>query len=209
MSWLALILGAYLLGSISFSLLIVRATAGSDIREQGSGNAGATNVLRIAGKGAAGAVLMLDIVKGALPVQVAQALSAPGPVVGWVAVAAVVGHIFPVFHSFRGGKGVATVTGALGSLAIIPAGLTALMFFTVLAVTRYVALASMTAVAAFPMLLLMTARAGWIPPPPTWLLVSSVTIGLLIIGKHQANLRRLLAGTEPRLGDPKSREKTV
>ncbi len=209
MSWLALILAAYLIGSISFSLLIVWATTGRDIRERGSGNAGATNVLRVAGKGTAAVVLLLDIVKGALPVKVAQAVGAPDPIIGAVAVAAVVGHIFPIYHGFRGGKGVATVTGALGSLAWLPAGLTAAVFFAVVAATRYVACASVTAVVAFPVLLLVCGRAGWTPAPPTWLLVSSVIIGLLILGKHQPNIRRLLAGTEHRLGAPASERKAA
>ncbi len=209
MSWLVLPLAAYMVGSISFSLLIVKATAGLDIRDRGSGNAGATNVLRVAGKPAAAGVLLLDVVKGALPVKAAQALGAPGSIIGAVAVAAVVGHIFPIYHSFRGGKGVSTVTGALGSLAWIPAGLTAVVFLAVVAVTRYVALASVTAVAVFPLLLVVSGRVGWSSAPPIWLLVSSVVIGLLILGKHQANLKRLLAGTEPRLGAPDSREKAA
>ena len=100
----ALVAGAYLLGSISFSLLIVRARQGFDLRERGSGNAGATNVLRLAGPGAAVWVLLLDVAKGAVPVQVARALGAPGTVIGAAAVAAVLGHVFPVFHGFAAAR---------------------------------------------------------------------------------------------------------
>ena len=206
MSWWLLVFGAYLLGSISFSLLIVRVSKGYDIREHGSRNAGASNVLRLVGKGPAIAVLLLDIGKGVLPVLAARALDAPGPMVGAVAVAAVVGHVFPVFHRFRGGKGVATVAGALGSLAPQPAIFSLLLFGAVIAATRFIALASIAAVASFPLWILLCERFGWTPPPPDWLLASSVVIALLIVGKHRSNVGRILAGTEPRLGDPRPEE---
>ncbi len=204
MSWSVLgpglVAAAYLLGSISFSLLIVRLLEGFDLRDHGSGNAGTTNVLRLAGAGPAAAVLLLDVAKGVVPVQVARALDAPGPVIGGAALAAVVGHVFPVFHGFRGGKGVATVTGALGSLALVPAGLALVVFLTVVAASRYVSLASVVTVASFPMLLHLCARAGWAPPPPGWLTASAVAIAVLVAAKHHENFRRLAAGTEHRLG---------
>ncbi len=205
MSWavgLTLILGAYLLGSVSFSLLIVRAQRGFDLREHGSGNAGASNVLRLVGKGPAAAVLLLDVAKGVVPVQIARALDAPGAVIGSAAVAAVVGHVLPVFHGFRGGKGVATVTGALGSLSPIPACLALGVFVTVVAATRYVSAASVVTVASFPLLLYVCGRAGWAPAPPGWLIASAVAIAILVAVKHRDNFRRLAAGTEHRLGEP-------
>ena len=202
MIWWTLIAGAYLLGSISFSVLVVQALQNFDVRERGSGHAGASNVLRLAGRGPAIAVLVGDIAKGVVPVQVAQALGAPGPIVGAGAMAAVVGHVFPVFHGFRGGKGVATAAGALSSLAWLPAGVSALVFLAVAAATRYVALASMTAVTAFPLLIYLGGRFGWIPSAPGWLLVTAIAIALLIVVKHRENLERLRAGTEHRLGDP-------
>ncbi len=208
MSWVlgpGLVLIAYLLGSISFSLLIVRARRGFDVRDQGSGNAGASNVLRLVGPGPAVAVLLLDVAKGVVPVQVARALDAPGSVVGGAAVAAVVGHVFPIFHGFRGGKGVATVTGALGSLSLIPAGLALGVFLTVVAATRYISVASVVTVASFPLLLFLSARAGWTPAPPAWLTASAVAIAVLVAVKHLGNFRRLAAGTEHRLGEPGSR----
>ncbi len=204
MSWVAglgLIVGAYLLGSVSFSLLIVRNLRGFDLREHGSGNAGASNVLRLAGKGPAAAVLLLDVAKGVVPVQIARWLDAPGMVIGAAAVAAVVGHIFPVFHGFRGGKGVATVTGALGSLSLIPAGLALAVFVLVVATTRYISAASVVTVATFPLLLYLCGRAGWTPIPPGWLLASAGAIAILVAIKHRDNFRRLAAGTEHRLGE--------
>ncbi len=209
MSWALLVLAAYLLGSISFSLLIVRSMRGFDVREQGSGNAGATNVLRLVGRGPAAAVLLLDVAKGVVPVLTARALGAPGPVVGLTAVATVVGHVFPVFHGFRGGKGVATVTGALGSLAPWPALLSLAVFVVVVAATRYVALGSIAAVTGFPLWIWLGGRTEWTPPPPVWLMASAVAIALLIVGKHGVNVRRMLAGTEHRLGDSRPREKVA
>ncbi|MEM7583262.1 MAG: glycerol-3-phosphate 1-O-acyltransferase PlsY [Acidobacteriota bacterium] len=208
MSWLLLLGAAYLLGSISFSVLIVRAIEGFDVREHGSGNAGATNVLRLAGKGPAVAVLIADIAKGVLPVQVAQALGAPGAVVGASAVAAVAGHVFPAFHGLRGGKGVATATGALGSLAPLAALPAILLFAAVALATRFIALASIAAVSAFPLLMVLAGQLGWTPPPPAWLLASTVGIALLIIVKHRDNFERLRAGTEHRLGDSARQEDT-
>ncbi len=204
MSWLlgiGLVLGAYLLGSISFSLLIVRARAGFDVRDRGSGNAGATNVLRLVGKGPAVVTLLLDVAKGAAPVLLARALDAPGEVAGGAALAAVTGHALPLFHGFRGGKGVATAAGALGCLAPGPAGLAALVFAVVIVATRYVSLGSVTAVASFPVLLYVSAAADWTPTPPGWLLASSLAIAILIAARHRDNLRRLASGTERRFGE--------
>jgi glycerol-3-phosphate acyltransferase PlsY len=198
--WLALVAAAYLLGAVSWSLLIVRAFEGFDIRTVGSGNAGATNVLRNVGAAPAVAVLALDVAKGVVPVLTARALQAPGAVVGAAAVAAVVGHVFPVYHSFRGGKGVATAAGAMGALALGPALLAAVAFALVVAATRYVSLASMTAVGLFPLLIFAAGSAGWIAPPPAWLLASAAAVALLVIAAHHQNIRRLLAGTEEPLG---------
>lgn len=209
MSWAGLILGAYLLGSISFSVLIVRLRQGFDVRDRGSGNAGASNVLRLAGPGSAAAVLLLDLAKGAVPVQIGHALAAPGPVVGAAAAAAVVGHVAPIFHGFRGGKGVATATGALGSLAWLPACLACGVFLTMIAATRYISVASVTTVAAFPLLLHLASRAGWSPAPPAWLTASALVIAALIVVKHHENFRRLAAGTEHRLGDPRPGRETT
>lgn len=201
-----LILGSYLLGSISFSLLTVRWLQGTDIRSLGSGNAGATNVLRAAGKGPAALVLLLDVTKGALAVWVARALEAPGPVVGMCAVAAVAGHVFPIYYGFRGGKGVATATGAMAGLAPLPAVGALGLFVLLVATTRMVSLGSIGAIGSFPLLLLAFGRLGWTPEPEVWLLVSASVLALLIVGKHHQNLERILSGQENRLGSAAGRE---
>jgi glycerol-3-phosphate acyltransferase PlsY len=197
----ALVLGAYLLGSISWSYLVVHALTRSDVRTVGSGNAGATNVLRAAGRGPAILVLVLDIAKGAAAVLTVRALGAPPPVVGAAAAAVVLGHVYPVFLRFRGGKGVATTAGALGSLAPLPALLSLGVFVGVVAWKRYVSLGSIVAVASFPILVLVAGRLAWIAPPSPWMVGCAVGIAALVVAKHASNLRRLRAGTELRLGE--------
>lgn len=201
-AWLVvfLVVGSYLLGSVSFSLLAVRFLSGRDVREMGSGNAGATNVLRAAGRGPALAVLLLDVGKGVAAVGIARALGAPGPVVGAAALAVIAGHVFPVFFGFRGGRGVATVTGACGLLALRPAVLAALVFALVVGTTRLVSLGSITACALFPLLVYFCGRFGLTPAAPSWLLVTTTLASLLVVVKHHPNIVRLLEGSEPRLG---------
>jgi glycerol-3-phosphate acyltransferase PlsY len=204
--WAALVLGAYLLGAVSFSLLIVRALRGIDVRTVGSGNAGATNVLRTAGVKPALAVLVLDVTKGVLPVLIARALEAPGPVVGATAVAAVVGHVLPVYYGFQGGKGVATATGALASLAPLAALASAGVFALVVAATRTLSLASISAIGLFPVLIYAGSRAGWTSPSPAWLLASAAAVAVLVVFMHRDNVRRLIDGSEHRLGEPRADE---
>jgi acyl phosphate:glycerol-3-phosphate acyltransferase len=199
-----IVLGAYLLGSISFSYLIVKAREGMDVRTVGSGNAGATNVLRASGKGPAAAVLLLDMTKGVLAVAVARWLQTAPAVVGAAAVAVVLGHVFPVFLGFRGGKGVATSAGALGALAPGAMLFTLLVFVAVVFWKRYVSLGSITAAAAFPLLAWTGQRMGWVANGDPWLIAASAAIALIIVIKHRTNLRRLLQGVEPRLGERKA-----
>ncbi len=199
MSWW-LIPGAYLLGSISFSLLVVSLLEHKDIRRLGSGNAGATNVLRVSGAGAGALTLFLDIAKGALPVWLGLRLGASGEVLGAVAVAVVVGHVFPVYHGFRGGKGVATAAGSLGFLEPRALVVSAILFVIVLAVTRYVSIASILGIAAFPVATMMLARPLGLDVAPWWLVISSSAITLVVVIKHRTNLARLLEGTEERVG---------
>jgi glycerol-3-phosphate acyltransferase PlsY len=197
----AIVLGAYLLGSISFSYLIVKVAKGRDVRTVGSGNAGATNVMRAAGKGAGAAALVLDCAKGVGAVAAARALQAPAALVGAAAVAVVVGHVFPLFLGFRGGKGVATAAGALGALApgVLAAAL--LLFALAVAWTRYVSLGSMVAAVSFPLLLLAGERLGWLAPASLARVAAAAGIALLIVVKHRANLDRMRRGVEPRLGE--------
>lgn len=201
----ALVAGAYLLGSVSFSVVLVKVLQGLDVRTVGSGNAGATNVMRAAGKKAGAAVLALDVIKGMTAVAVPRALDAPPAVVGSAAVAVVLGHVFPVFFGFRGGKGVATSAGALGTLA--PAAMAAGLAVFVLVVLwkRYVSLGSMVTAVLFPLLVGLGARLRWPEYGGPWLVLASAAIALLIVVKHRHNLRRLRQGTEPRLGERRSR----
>jgi len=199
--WIALVSASYLLGSLSFSLVVVWFLRRADVRKLGSGNAGATNVLRAAGRWPALLVLLLDIAKGVVPVRAAQALGAPVGVVAAAAFAVVVGHVFPVFFGFRGGKGVATGFGALVSLFPL-AGSTALAIFALVVIaTRFVSLGSVLSAAAVPGLSVLYSRCGWSPALPGSALALACACSGLVILRHAGNLQRLLAGTEGRLGE--------
>ena len=200
----AIVAGAYLLGSVSFSVLIVRLLHGLDVRTVGSGNAGATNVLRAAGRKAGVIVLALDVAKGVTAVAVPRALDASASIVGGAAVAVVVGHVFPVFFGFRGGKGVATSAGALGTLAPAAMALGLVVFVLVVAWKRYVSLGSIITAALLPFLVVLCQRLGWVKAGGPWLVVPASAIALIIIARHARNLRRLRQGTEPRLGERRS-----
>jgi acyl phosphate:glycerol-3-phosphate acyltransferase len=198
---IAVVVGAYLLGSISFSVVVVKLVLGLDVRTVGSGNAGATNALRAAGKKTGAAVLLLDLTKGITAVAVPRALDFSPAVVGGAAVAVVLGHVFPIFFGFRGGKGVATSAGALGALSPAAMVLALLVFVSVVAWKRYVSLGSMAAATSFPFFSMLVHRLGWTGFGGRWLLLSSGTISLIILAKHTRNYRRLRQGTEPRLGE--------
>lgn len=204
----AIVVGSYLLGSISFSYLIVRLLQGRDVRTVGSGNAGATNVMRAAGKAPGIAALVLDVAKGVSAVAVARALAAPPAVVGAAAAAVVLGHVFPIFLGFRGGKGVATAAGALGALALPAMALALVVFVAVVAWKRYVSLGSISAALAFPFFVWVLSRQGMLTrageSQETALTVAGVAIAALVVFKHSSNLRRLRAGTESRLGERRS-----
>jgi glycerol-3-phosphate acyltransferase PlsY len=196
----AIVAGAYLLGAISWSYLIVKVTQGRDVRTVGSGNAGATNVMRSAGKAAGAAALALDCAKGVAAVAVAHALAAPAPVVGAAAVAVVLGHVFPIFLGFRGGKGVATAAGVLGGLSPVILAADLLVFVLVVAWKRYISLGSMVAAACFPLLLGAAAMLGRPAADGPWAIAAAALIAVLIVARHGANLSRLRRGVEPRLG---------
>ncbi len=202
MRWGLLILGSYLLGAVSFSYLVVRAVRGQDIRCLGSGNAGATNVLRTTGLAPAILVLALDVAKGVAAVMIARTAGAPGPVVGAAAVAAVVGHVFPVYFGFRGGKGVATATGAMSILTPLPALLGLGVFLLTVGLTRYVSVGSMIAVGSYPLLIYLCGALAWTAAPPRWLFFTALLLSLLIVGKHHDNFHSLRDGKEWKLGDP-------
>ena len=202
MNWWILGLGTYLLGSIPFGYLIGRVRAGVDVRALGSGNVGATNVMRTVGKLPALFVLFLDLAKGALPVWIAIGMHAPPAALGGVALAAVLGHVFSVFLGFRGGKGVATAIGAFLPIVPIPTLATVTVFLVVLWWKRYVSLASVMAVASFPAALILFNQAGWLAATPTPIVLSATIAALVIIVRHLENIQRLLSGEESRLEDP-------
>ena len=191
----ALLVGvAYLLGSISFAVLIVRRTTGTDIRTEGSGNAGATNVLRAHGKGLALAVAALDVAKGAAAVLLVRFATADPRYAAAAGFAAILGHVFPIFYGFRGGKGVATAVGAFLVLAPLATLVCVGVFVAVVAATRYVSLGSMLAIVLLP----PVAGSLFHASPP--IVVAAAATAVLIVLKHRENLKRLIRGTERRLG---------
>ncbi len=201
---------AYLLGSIPFGYLIVRANEGADVRASGSGGTGATNVSRRVGKRAGIVTLMLDAAKGTVAVLLARSALTPDFGMNWWVAAAglavVAGHIFPVWLKFRGGKGVATGLGVFLVLAPLAALCAALLFFVVVWMTRYVSLGSVTAIAAFPLFVWALNIFGTRSPAFAPLLVTAFVGGLLIIFMHRANISRLLRGTESKFGSSQRSE---
>lgn len=182
---------AYLLGGVPFGYLFVRAALGKDIRTMGSGNIGATNVQRSAGMKAGLIVLLLDILKGYLAVWVAGRLTHESPLgLGLAAAAVMIGHSFPVFLRFKGGKAVACFIGAF--LYIAPLALLAvlLVFVLIVLVSRLVSLGSILAALLFPLAVWLIMR----PAKP--ILFSSIFAGLLITYRHRENIQRILAGNE-------------
>lgn len=190
-------LAAYLVGAIPIGFLLARALGAGDIRRQGSGNIGATNVLRTLGRLPAALTLVGDVAKGWAATALGALLSGPGDL---AAVAAVAGNCWPVFLGFRGGKGVATGFGALLWLVPWATAPAALVWLAVIATVRYVSLASILAACCVP---LGTLLLGY--PAPSF--AATVAIALVIGARHRDNLARLLAGTEPRLGRRRSEAK--
>jgi glycerol-3-phosphate acyltransferase PlsY len=199
---------AYLLGSIPFGYILVRLFQGIDVRSIGSGNTGATNVARTGGKKVAIATLVLDIFKGWLTVFLVLHLPfipSSGPVqlhaLGtFAALLAVIGHMFPLWLGFKGGKGVATGFGVFLGLAPVAALIAITVFFVMVALTRYVSLGSILGSAALPLALCWLYRDTFHAAA----LAMSAATALLIIARHRQNIGRLLAGTESRLGARKA-----
>jgi acyl phosphate:glycerol-3-phosphate acyltransferase len=187
------VLAAYLFGSLSFAVILVRIFRGEDVRKLGSGNAGATNVLRAAGGRLAAGTMLLDLLKGSVAVLLMRLITLDPRWLGLAAVAAVLGHIFPVFFAFKGGKGVATAVGALLVLAPLVTLLIFLVFLLVVVATRYVSLGSITAACVLP-LSLQAFEA------PEGTVVGGAIITCLILFSHRSNIARLLDGTERKVG---------
>lgn len=184
---------AYLAGSIPFGLLITKGAKGVDVRQVGSGNIGATNVLRAAGSGAGAITLALDAFKGWLPVALSQYLDAPEFVVATVGLAAFLGHLYPLFLGFRGGKGVATALGVMLALFAKIALLIVGVWVLIAALFRYSSLAALVTAAASPVLV-------WVlDGRPAYVGLTIVLCGFILV-RHKGNLGRLMAGEEGKIG---------
>ncbi|HEX8147515.1 MAG TPA: glycerol-3-phosphate 1-O-acyltransferase PlsY [Pyrinomonadaceae bacterium] len=199
----AIVLLAYLLGSVPFGYLLVRLSVGGDVRETGSGGTGATNVTRRAGRGVGVLTLLLDLLKGTAAVLVAKALLGVSDNAQWwvcaAAAAAVLGHVFPVWLKFRGGKGVATGLGVFLVLAPIATLCALLLFVVVVWLWRYVSLGSIAAATVLPLAVWSLGAPGIGDRATRPLLLLSVLGAALIVFMHRANVGRLLRGEESRL----------
>jgi acyl phosphate:glycerol-3-phosphate acyltransferase len=191
MTGLLSIVIAYLIGSVPFGYLLVKFTTGKDVRSEGSGNIGATNVLRSTGRIAAVATLALDIAKGYAAVWLAGYLTNDSP--EWTSAAALAvmaGHAFPIFLKFQGGKAVASFIGAFLYLTPLPLAAVLFVFVITVAITRHISAGSILAAATFPL-------GVWIIlHPPGVVLLASLIAGAFIVYRHKANIERLHAGTE-------------
>ncbi|MCW1402840.1 glycerol-3-phosphate 1-O-acyltransferase PlsY [Novosphingobium sp. MW5] len=187
------VIAGYLLGSIPFGLLLTRLTGAGDLRSIGSGNIGATNVLRTGRKGLAAATLLLDLAKGFAAVWLARDVLGGDPAIGGLA--AVIGHCFPIWLKFRGGKGVATLMGVSLGLGWAIGGVYAAVWLGILAITRISSLSGMSAAVSAPV-------AAWLLGYPAFVPVLAI-LAVLVIWLHRANIARLSAGTEPKVGSKK------
>ncbi len=181
----------YLIGAIPFGYLIVKLRTGQDVRASGSGNIGATNVLRTTGRAAAVVTLLLDIAKGFAAVWLMARFTAGDPL--WTsasALAVMAGHAFPVFLGFKGGKAVASFIGAFLYIAAVPVLAVLLVFVIVVAVTRYISLGSIVAAITFPLGVWLIMH----PPAPVW--IASIIAAAFMVYRHRANIERIREGTE-------------
>jgi glycerol-3-phosphate acyltransferase PlsY len=207
-TYLVIVVVAYLLGSIPFGYVLVRLFRKEDIRSKGSGNIGATNVIRSGAKGLGALTFLLDALKGYIAVFAgAWMLHIPGlqavpqqNATALAALFALLGHLFPVWLGFKGGKGVATAFGVFMALAWLPALASLGVFIVALALSRYVSLASILASAAFPLFAFFIPHPAYTMP----LVVVTVIVPAIIIFKHHQNISRLLHGTEYRFGKTKA-----
>ncbi|GGF87809.1 glycerol-3-phosphate 1-O-acyltransferase PlsY [Paenibacillus abyssi] len=188
---------SYLLGSLAFSILIAKWVKGIDIRQHGSGNAGATNTLRVLGKGPAIAVFLLDIAKGILAVFIGDWLSGGNE---WTMVlsglASIVGHNWPIWFRFKGGKGIATTVGVMATLSFLPTLYAGLLAILLIVITRYVSLGSLVFAAFTPLFLVLLGK----PLPLLW---ASLIICAFAFLRHRTNIVKLVQGKENKLGAKK------
>jgi len=190
---------AYLIGSLSTAIITCKLTGLPDPRGQGSGNPGATNVLRFGGKKIAIIVLLGDMLKGLLPVLTISLMDAAPLVIALTAAAAFLGHLYPVFFGFKGGKGVATALGAILAISWL-AGLTVLAVWLLVAFTlRYSSLAALCASITAPLIV-------WLYRPDVALLIMMIGMSALLVYRHQSNIQNLLQGKESKIGQKKAQQ---
>lgn len=193
--WVALVIAAYLVGSIPFGIIVGKGLYGVDPRTVGSGNIGAANALRALGAWGAALTLIGDVIKGVVPTAIAlYVFHAPSLVVAVVGLATIVGHTWSVFLRFEGGKGVATGLGVLVVLSWQAALVWAIVFLATALITRFASLSSMLATAAAPIALLA------LHAPRSYTAYAIVSLAL-VLWRHKTNIRRLIAGTEPHIGE--------
>lgn len=189
-----LVLGAYLIGSLSSAIIVCRLMGLPDPRTQGSNNPGATNVLRIGGKKPAAITLVGDWLKGVLPMIAAHLMDAAPPVLAAVGLAAFFGHLYPVFFGFRGGKGVATALGVQSGLMWQLGLAVALIWLFMAKVVNISSLSALVSMTLAPVVL-------WLLWPDPWLLGMQLAITLVLYWRHRTNIRNLISGTEGRIGE--------
>lgn len=187
---------SYLLGSVSFSIVIAKYVKGIDIRQHGSGNAGATNTLRVLGKGPGLLVFFLDIAKGVAAVWIGQGLGQNAWIPVLCGLAAIAGHNWPIWFRFKGGKGIATTVGVIATLAFVPALCAGIVAIVTIALTRYVSLGSLLFAALTPLFISIF----YFSVP---LLCASLLICIFAFVRHRTNIVKLLQGTENKLGAKK------
>lgn len=187
---------SYLIGSVSFSIVIAKWVKGIDIRQHGSGNAGATNTLRVLGKGPGIFVFSLDIAKGILSVYLGHELGSNGWIPVICGLAAIIGHNWPVWFKFKGGKGIATTIGVIATLAFFPALYAGVLAILAIVLTRYVSLGSLIFAGLLPIFIFLFQF--------TWpLLSAALAIAIFAFVRHRTNIVKLIQGTENKLGAKK------
>lgn len=206
MTLFAIPVAAYLLGSTPFGVILARLFGGTDVRKVGSGNIGATNVARVVGPLAGILTLILDAAKGAAAVLLAGRLSNDNAT--WLmiaALAALLGHCFPVWLKFKGGKGVATAAGIFAALCPLACLAAVVLFVLVVIFWRFVSLGSISAAAAMPLLIYFL----WAPhhAPPLVVTIGTLAVAVLVIYKHDGNLQRLVEGVEPKFSFGKKKDR--
>lgn len=190
---------SYLIGSISFSYLIAKKVAGIDIRSHGSGNAGATNTLRVLGKGPGIAVLILDALKGLAAMGITHLMTGDPAAYAVAGLFVIAGHNWPIYFGFRGGKGIATTLGVVLGFSPLAFFIAAVLAVLVIAITRYVSLGSLVLVTAIPVSLYLLDK-------PISFFWTSLVIAVFAYVRHYNNIRNLLAGNERKLGDKSNRK---